>query len=158
MTNFNRQNTFMEMLNIETQECIVWPYAKGSHGYGQLWYNGKDTSVHRIALIIKKGEPKNRKLHALHKPNVCHNRLCFNYKHLYWGNHRDNRSDAVKDGTATMPPTFIGEKHPMARLTKDEVINIRKDEDSHRKIAAKYSISKSTVTAIKNRRIWKELK
>lgn len=157
VSNKHRAKSFLSMLDIDTDECVVWDYASGSHGYGQLWFDGKDQTVHRLALTLKIGDPPNSKSQALHRPNICHNRKCFNYQHLYWGTAKDNHRDSVIDKTHSSPPLHKGVKHPRAKLSEKQVLDIRADKDSHREIAKKYGIVKATVGFIKSKRIWKDL-
>lgn len=155
--NKQRLATFLEMLEEETDNCIEWKFSIASHGYGMIWHEGKDKTVHRLALTLKVGQPPQKRMLALHKPKICNNRLCFNYRHLYWGTWKDNSRDAVTDGTFSKPPRFVGEEHPRAKLTKNQVIEIRADSDSQRKIAKKYGVNHTTIGFIKRYEHWKEI-
>jgi len=73
------------------------------------------------------------------------NRLC----NLAYGSYRDNVNDSIKHGTWTR-----GEKQGHAKLTAEQVIAIRQDTRKQKIIAASYSVSVSTVKAIKQRRNW----
>lgn len=100
-----RVKYFYEMMVKETDECIVWPYGK-SWGYGTLLIRGKNYRVHRLALEYHGGKsPKDKPL-ALHAPVICHNTACFNYRHLRWGNSKDNGSDMFLDGTTNLGRHF----------------------------------------------------
>lgn len=47
-----------------------------------------------------------------------------------------------------------GEQHNMCKLTEEQVIEIFTLAGSHKQIAEKFGISRPTVTAIKNGRLW----
>ena len=54
----------------------------------------------------------------------------------------------------------IGEKHPLSRLTEDDVKEIRRKLDAgslQQEVADEYGISQSTVSEIKTRRKWRHL-
>ncbi len=139
---------FYEAIKLETDDCIIWPYSKQS-GYGIVRYKGKEVRVHRLALTIAKGEPPEDKPNALHAPGICHNRACFNPRHLRWGSHKDNNADTILDGTEVR-----GEKHGRAKLTEAQVLEIREDSRLQREIAEEYGISGPTVSSIKTRKSW----
>ena len=52
----------------------------------------------------------------------------------------------------------LGEKHPQAKLTAQQVREIRKDRRPYAAIAAAYHISKSQISDIKNGRAWVSVK
>lgn len=60
------------------------------YGYGQISYQGKITKVHRLSW-----ELKNKKLSTKCILHTCDNRKCFNPKHLYEGDKKQNSIDAV---------------------------------------------------------------
>lgn len=79
----------------ETDECIVWPFAKTSRGYGQVWCFGKQRSTHRVAFHLATGFDLDSVLDVLHK---CDNEPCFNPKHLFSGTQKDNvRDSSIKE-------------------------------------------------------------
>jgi len=50
-----------------------------------------------------------------------------------------------------------GERHPFAKLTATDVLAIRADDRMGRDIATGYGISKSIVSQIKSRQIWRHI-
>lgn len=140
------------MLLLETDDCVIWPYNTNHKGYGQVYLDGKSVAVHKTALEKRVGlAPKGKPL-CLHRPVICHKRACFNYRHLYWGNYQENKKDQILDGEHV-----IGENHPMAKLTEDEVIKIYKDKRTQPEIAIEYGVTRSAINGIKNHRNWRWL-
>ncbi len=135
-------------------DCLQWT-GKPARGYGTKTINSKSYTVHRLVLILTTGmDDKN--LDACHKPIICHNRLCCNPDHLYWGTKSQNALDRKLDGTQVHTHQQ-GEAHSQAKLTEDQVRAIRLSTKNHQSIADEYGISKFTVRAIKRGRIWKHL-
>ena len=82
--------------------------------------------------------------------NKLNNRL----DNLEWCTNQENRVHAVKIGLAAR---MIGETNPYAKLLESQVIEIIQDLLHHvpySVITKKYNISKSTISAIKNKRNW----
>jgi hypothetical protein len=131
---------------LETDECIIWEYSKVK-GYGQICIEKKMCSVHRIALILHKGNPPNGRNIALHS---CHNPACFNYRHLRWGTTKENMADKIIDGTHQS-----GERNPRAKLTKEQVNDIRESTLPQRKLANIYGVTQTNIQYIKSNKIWK---
>lgn len=140
---------FKSSLLIETDDCIEWIYGKGTEGYGALRVNGKDEKVHRLALLHHIGPPPTSKHYACHKPIVCHNPSCFNYRHLSWKTSKGNSADKLIDGTH-----HRGEQSVRAKLTASQALAIRKDARPNSIIANEYRVSARTVRAVKHREAW----
>lgn len=136
----------------DTDKCIIWRHYINNEGYGSVSYKGKDYPAHRFTLGLKTGHVQRNKM-ALHKPVICHNRACVNPRHLYWGDHRDNHEDSVKDKTFK-----VGESSHASKITESQAIEILKDTRSFKQIAEEYGLSISNVSGIKSGRIWKHLK
>ena len=83
--------------NATKGECIVWPFATSTRGYGIIRKEqGPNLLAHRLALILHTGIHPRERL-ATHGP--CHNPLCINPMHLSWGTHQTNTDDMLRDGT-----------------------------------------------------------
>lgn len=127
--------------------CWNWTSTMNSEGYGMLSMNGKLIRAHRISFRMFRGE-------LLHGMEVCHrcdNRLCVRPSHLFLGTHKDNMQDMFKKNRRR---TVRGEASGRAKLTEEQVKQIRESSDSHAVLARKFGVYKATVTAIKTRRSW----
>jgi len=88
---------FEKSILVETNECIEWKYYRSPSGHGQITVNNRRKPVHAYALLRKTGFRPKDKPNALHKPIICHNPSCFNYRHLYWGDQKENMRDMMID-------------------------------------------------------------
>jgi hypothetical protein len=139
------------------QGCWEWFGHKHNYGYGQFRLKSrKYMYAHRASWIIHFGEiPKG--MHVLHK---CDNPVCSNPDHLFLGTAKDNMLDAIKK---RRHPTMgkSGEENHMSKLTKEQVLGIRKMVSSgfkHKPVAEKYGISVSHVSTIVQHTCWRELR
>lgn len=142
---------FEANLMLDTDDCKTWPYATNSAGYGSIGIDGKTLAVHVLACIAWNG-PKPEGKEAAHGP--CHNPLCWNGRHLSWKTRLENQHDKFRDGTDNK-----GVKHPRARLTEADVLEIRALAAagvSQRDIALKFGIPHRSgqVSSIVHRRYW----
>lgn len=125
-----------------TEECIEWPFSTRS-GYGQINVEHHPTPASRYVLILHTGEAPDGML-ACHGP--CHNTLCVNPLHLYWGSQADNMQDTIRDGTRTHTR---GSKNGSSKIDEKTALAIFHDRRTQHQIAHHYDISRSTVAAIK---------
>jgi hypothetical protein len=142
------QQTFLRMIEIETDDCVIWPYP-GDNGYGRIKFNGSRTYVHSMALKIRVGD-RPPGMDAAHGP--CHNRACINYRHLRWATRSENVNDMFRDGTVCR-----GERRPHSKLTESLVLEIRRRVALGEKsvpLAHEYGVSETTVRDIARRRRW----
>lgn len=131
-------------------ECVLWPFSVDStSGYGILRVGKKTRTAHRYALILSTGDDPAGKT-AAHGP--CHNRLCCNPRHLSWKTTAENHADKVRDDTHNR-----GQRHYLAKLKPNQVLEIFADARMHKDIAKDYGVSRSVVSSIKTRIYWKWL-
>lgn len=124
-------------------DCIIWTKALSSEGYAVTWHNNKFAYMHRV---LTKAKPKEIVLH------ICDNKACVNLEHLKLGTHAENSQDMVKKNRQAK-----GEQCGNAKLTTDQVLEIRNLTLPSRQIAKLYKISKTNVLDIKNKKIWRHV-
>ena len=79
--------------------CWIWLGWKHKQGYGLLVINGKRKLAHRVSFELVNGDiPEGA--HICHRCDVT---SCINPDHLYAGDAKSNRSDAVSRGRAKIP-------------------------------------------------------
>lgn len=141
LPNGQSEAEFLRLVAIETDECIVWPYAKGGQRqYGQVYWRGKKRYAHELALEHRVG-PRPPGMYVLHGP--CVSPACMNYRHLRWGSPRQNNLDRRRDGTSP-----IGTKNPQAKFTDEQVAEIRRryrNGEAQRALAKEYGVVVMTV-------------
>jgi hypothetical protein len=137
----------------ETPEigCWEWKGARDNRGYGRI--NVKDTPflAHRLAYQFSVGDPGEK--HIRHK---CDNPSCVRPSHLQIGTHVENMADKMARGRHRFG-TSLGVKHGLSKLDDDKVRAIRASTDPIRTIAAQHSVSMTTISDVRNRRIWRHV-
>lgn len=126
-------------------ECWEWMNNKNEWGYGQIGSgggNGKMLSAHRVSWEIHNGEIPDG-LHVLHK---CDNPACVNPAHLFLGTHQDSMDDMATKGRRA---SVKGERNACAKLTKAQVIEIRRRYAAggvtHKQLAKEHGVARQTV-------------
>lgn len=133
--------------------CWEWTAAKDGHGYGVQRIGGKNILAPRVSWMIHFG-PIPDGLCVLHR---CDNPLCVNPAHLFLGTKLDNMRDMIGKGRARHDVTPRGEAHPQARLTVDQVREIRRRVsagESRKAVAVDLGVDKTTVAKIVSGRLW----
>lgn len=132
-------------------ECWGWKGQVNNKGYGMIALPKparRSVLAHRLSFQLFNGEIPDG-MHVLHK---CDNPICCNPRHLFWGTQTDNMQDASAKGR-----THRGERTPGAKLTEEMVRDILASHDTHEAIAARLGVSRTTVTNVRNRKIWKHV-
>jgi len=136
----------------KTDDCWLWKGVLDKDGYGRFRIHERRIPSHRISwFILGRVIPENRPM-LRHK---CRNRNCVNPDHLEVGTHAENMADKIRDGTH-----ICGERCPSAKLTNEEVIEIRQRSAMGEKIcelAKEFSVSRGAVSFIVNGLSWKHL-
>jgi predicted XRE-type DNA-binding protein len=79
----------------------------------------------------------------------CDNPACVNINHLSKGTHADNVADKVAKGRG-----ISGQRHYKAKLTDDQIREIRASDMNQYELAKLYGVSQPTVSEIQNRKVW----
>ena len=138
--------------------CIPWLGCKNKSGHGSISIGNRPYPAYRLAYILYKDNIPDG-LHVLHD---CDNGWCVNPEHLHIGTHADNMREMIERGRNKNPPVYKGENHNMAKLTKQQVDDIKKRLPTMKpygrltKLAKEYNVSSSTIHLISKNKIWVE--
>lgn len=110
----------------------------------------KARRVYAIAFDLD-GRGLHEDLLALHS---CNNPSCVNPSHLRWGSQKENLRQAIDSGRAPHQGRVAGEKNGNAKLTSDQVAEIRSSTGNQSEVARRYGITRSLVSHIRLRRAW----
>lgn len=131
--------------------CILWMRYRNAKGYGSVGVAGEPKQAHRIAYELFVG-PIPPGLHVCHR---CDNPPCCNPAHLFVGTNQDNMDDRVKKGRQARPR---GEDNPRAKLTMDQVREIRRRHAAggvlQTTLAREHRVVPQLICMIVNRQIW----
>lgn len=90
-----------------------------------------------------------------HGMEACHedgNALDCRISNLRWDTHSNNIADKKRHGTHQE-----GVRHPLHKLTDEDVVKIRQDNRTLREIAAEYRVTEQNVWCIQKRKTWKHV-
>lgn len=129
----------------KTEVCWIFQGAKNSQGYGH--FGG--TRAHRVAFFLATGIQPDGKM-VLHK---CDNPSCCKPDHLFLGSHKENMRDMQLKKRAPH-----GEKCPNHRLTKEQVVEIRRRRSEGEKstdLGAEFGVNQGQISKICSRKHWR---
>ncbi len=136
--------------------CIEWQGGCYLNGYGRIRTEGRgQEGTHRFAYKLFVG-PIPDGLHVLHR---CDNPTCVNPTHLFLGTAGDNIRDCVSKGRH-VPSGLQGQNHPCAKITDDDVMEIRrrhKDGETPTTLASAFGYSIGGINKIIHRNVWRHL-
>ena len=131
----------------DPEECWLWQGSKVSGGYGVIGIEGRNQSAHRIAWQIEHGKIRKGK----QVRHTCPNRDCVNPSHLYLSTVAQRMKDVSKRGLNS------GENNKASKLTKEQVITIRKRAaggERQAALAREYDVSRNLIHLIVHRKMW----
>lgn len=136
--------------NYDGDDCLIWPYARRFLGYGAIiMEDGRFTSPHREMCAIHNGPPPQ----GLVARHLCGNgdKGCVSPMHLVWGTVAENCRDMIVHGTSPR-----GERNPNAKITDDDVREIRRLRGIVRQVdlANRFGISQAAVSKIQLNQGW----
>lgn len=124
--------------------CWLWTGARFVVGYGKFKVGGRYVYAHRFSYEAHVGPLGS--LHVLHK---CDNPTCVNPDHLFLGTQADNNRDRAKKRRDARGGDVGG-----AKLTEGDIRFIRESTVSGGKLATKFGVSRSNISAIRRRESW----
>jgi HNH endonuclease len=147
----NRRGRFDEYVPMRpVNGCWLWIGSQYSRAipYGRVQVDGKRIRAHRWSWILHYGAIPDG-LNVLHR---CDTPKCVRPDHLFLGSHRDNVTDMVQKDHQVK-----GERQWCARLTAEQVREMRASADSHAVIARRLGVSKGTIAHARSGRNWKHV-
>ncbi|GAC1664622.1 MAG: hypothetical protein PVS3B2_00550 [Candidatus Dormibacteraceae bacterium] len=127
--------------------CLIWTGQHDAKGYGLLRLDGKKQRAHRLVYELHYGEIADGCV-ILHS---CDNPPCVEHTHLSAGVQRANVLDMHAKGRA---PAQSGESNGNAKLTQEQVAEIRARYKRYDRLASthslgrEYGVSHATISAI----------
>lgn len=149
-------DAFVSNVQITSHGCWEWQGRLNPRGYGEFSWRGTKFRAHRLSYVWSYG-PVEEGLYICHH---CDNPSCVCPNHLFAGTPRDNVQDAIQKGRRrhTNPPR--GERSGKAKLTSQQVYEIRKrytEGESSSALANEYGINPRYVVKLVKRERWAHL-
>src|SRR5690349_13216798 len=112
-------------------DCLMWPFSKDRHGYGQAVVDGRHLIASRYICELVHGTPPTPRHDAAHSCGKGHD-ACVAPGHLSWKTRAANMEDMLIHDTHRR-----GERNFNAKLTEAAVIQIiaMKGKESQSKLA-----------------------
>lgn len=131
--------------------CLIWPFGRTGSGYAAMRGGDAQKLVHRLVCERVHGPPPTPEHEAAHSCGQGH-KGCVAPAHLAWKTGAENQADRLAHGTK-----IRGADHPLAKLTEDDVRNIRAafGRETLTSLAARYGVSKQNINAIVRRKTWR---
>lgn len=151
MPNGTARRYFEEVvLAYDGDECLTWPYQRDSHGYGRFdSEQGETRLVSRQVCEAVHGPAPSPDHEAAHSCGRG-DKACVTKRHLSWKTKTENEADKLVHGTAPR-----GERHGMAKLTNEQVFEIKRSSSVPLPILAeRYGVSRTLICAIRKGRKW----
>lgn len=124
--------------------CWLWTEGKDGRGYPRMRFRGRPEGAHRVAFFLANGYWPTIARHT------CHTPLCVNPNHLVAGTQADNSHDMVQAGRS-----LTGERNPKAKLSWDEVEEIRASSLPSGRLASIYGVHRATIKRVRAGSHWR---
>jgi hypothetical protein len=128
------------------EECLVWPFACSTPGYGAFSIGKTRLAAHRFMCELAHGTPPSAEYEAAHS---CGNRRCVNPEHLSWKTRQDNQFDRTRHGTQT-----VAGRQKISHRQVEQIRQLKGIETSIA-TAARYGITESNVRLIQEGKTWR---
>lgn len=133
---------------IDENGCWIWQGRRSGSGYAFVSTPRGDVVAHRMSYLLHRGSIPIGMM-------VCHRcdvRICINPDHLFLGKAKDNVSDMIGKRRHCH-----GEKSMSAKLTEEQVLQIRESKFGTNHLARQFDVSCHTIRSIIRRDTWKHL-
>lgn len=130
--------------------CRLWQGVTTDYGYGRR-ANGQ--AVHRWVMETVIGRKLTSNEVVMH---LCDQPLCYRFEHLRLATRLENNRDMMSKGRDRL----IGSKNSQAKLTEDDVTQIRHRVTSGERredVAADYRVKRQAIDGIVNGKTWKHV-
>ena len=134
--------------------CWEWTGCLHQKGYGL--FNWTDDGAGRLAHRFSAKYIGNMDINGLCVCHHCDNRKCINPSHLFVGTIMDNNKDMENKGRRGETGAK-GSINGRAKLTEQQVLEIRALPGPHSKIAKYYNVSLFTIDNIRARKTWRHI-
>ena len=151
LTKSDKARFWAKVVERGPEECWEWTAHKIKYGYGRILIGSRLFLAHRISLFLKTGHvpPDMCVMHT------CDNPPCCNPSHLRAATIKENNLDCVAKNRVWRG---TGKLNPRAKLTENQVKEIRLDKiSSDTVLARKYSVSRGAIWFIKSNNSWRDL-
>ncbi len=133
--------------------CWEWVAGRDPNGYGRINVDTYPMLAHRLAYEFAHSVKLTPSQHIMHE---CDNPSCVKPSHLRLGNQAANMADKMAKGRHAYGVSR-GVNHGCAKLTEADVLEIRASAGKGTDLAAKFKVSTSQISDIRNLRVWKHL-
>lgn len=136
----------------EIGRCWEWIRAKCPDGYGRMRVGDRVAYSHRVSWAIHFGQPPLDRL-VCHK---CNNPACVNPAHLFLGTNQENCDDKVRKNRQSSGKR--GGRRKLTGIKVDEIKALCSAGATHKSVASKFGVCRSTVDRIVAGKIWKPIR
>lgn len=170
LTESDRLRFWEKVSILGPDECWLWLAGKKGKGYGEFSVQGKSYAAHRISCVLSGKTFTPEAPNALHS---CDNPPCVNPAHLRTGTTADNHKDMDERNRRWTPSgwttsnkarlTYMprGENQWNAKLTAEQVLEIRRLHDQERTtkadLARQFHVTTAAIRKIILRKTWKHV-
>lgn len=137
--------------------CWNWTGAKEEKGYGVInggGNRGPTVRAHRYAYELFIGHiPEGDGYHGTCVCHRCDNAGCVNPEHLFIGTVAENNADMDRKGRR-VNGQLRGSRHPMAKLTDENVAQILASLKPGSALAEQYGVTASIISGIRHQKTW----
>ena len=148
---------FEQTISDPSTGCAVWIGGCNRDGYGHTSHNGKHFRANRLVWVLTNGELEPGQC-VLHR---CDNPPCIRLEHLFLGTHNDNMADRAAKGRTVPPTPMPGEAHPGAKLTQEQVNEIKRRYEGilgqQRALAREFGVSYALINRIILGKCWRNV-